>query len=80
MFCFQEGLVHLNSLSLIRSCTQKAVSLLRDTGKKTSRSMERINILLVLLGDDPVRTGGGLVWLCLLTTQFTLLNVWLIKV
>ncbi|XP_057214799.1 E3 ubiquitin-protein ligase rnf213-beta-like isoform X2 [Triplophysa rosa] len=53
----KESSVHLNSLSLIRSCTQKAVSLLRDTGKKTSRSMERMNILLVLLGDDPAPTG-----------------------
>ncbi|XP_051523957.1 E3 ubiquitin-protein ligase rnf213-beta-like isoform X2 [Myxocyprinus asiaticus] len=47
----------LHSLSLIRSCTQKAVSLLRDTGKKTSRSMERMNILFGLLGDDPGKTG-----------------------
>ncbi|KAK9965830.1 hypothetical protein ABG768_004896 [Culter alburnus] len=44
--------VHLHSLSLIRSCTQKAVSLLRDIGKKTSRSMERMNILLGLLGSE----------------------------
>ncbi|XP_056627258.1 E3 ubiquitin-protein ligase rnf213-beta-like isoform X2 [Triplophysa dalaica] len=53
----KESSVHLNSLSLIRSCTQKAVSLLRDTGKKTSRSIERMNILLVLLDDDPAPTG-----------------------
>ncbi|XP_052426303.1 E3 ubiquitin-protein ligase rnf213-beta [Carassius gibelio] len=45
--------VHLHSLSLLRSCTQKAVSLLRDAGKKTSRSVERINILFGLLGGDP---------------------------
>lgn len=49
--------VHLHSLSLIRSCTQKAASLLRDTGKKPSRSIERMNILLGLLGCDPGRIG-----------------------
>ncbi|XP_026078195.1 E3 ubiquitin-protein ligase rnf213-beta isoform X1 [Carassius auratus] len=49
--------VHLHSLSLLRSCTQKAVSLLRDTCQKTSRSMERMNILLGLLGGDPGRIG-----------------------
>ncbi|XP_050980097.1 LOW QUALITY PROTEIN: E3 ubiquitin-protein ligase rnf213-beta-like [Labeo rohita] len=49
--------VHLHSLSLLRSCTQKAVSLLRDTGKNTSRSVGRMNILLGLLGDDPGRIG-----------------------
>ncbi|XP_043109399.1 E3 ubiquitin-protein ligase rnf213-beta isoform X2 [Puntigrus tetrazona] len=53
----KEVSVHLHSLSLLRSCTQKAVSLLRDTGKKTSRSMERMNILLGLLGGDPGRIG-----------------------
>lgn len=45
--------MHLHSLSLLRSCTQKAVSLLRDTGKKTSRSVDRMNILFGLLGGDP---------------------------
>ncbi|XP_056089655.1 E3 ubiquitin-protein ligase rnf213-beta [Rhinichthys klamathensis goyatoka] len=49
--------VHLHSLSLIRACTQKAASLLRDIGKKTSRSMERMNILLGLLGGDAGRIG-----------------------
>uniref|UniRef100_A0A8C1NX99 RING-type E3 ubiquitin transferase n=1 Tax=Cyprinus carpio TaxID=7962 RepID=A0A8C1NX99_CYPCA len=53
-----EDSVHLHSLSLLRSCIQKAVSLLRDTGQKTSRSMERMNILLGLLGGDPERVGG----------------------
>ncbi|XP_073722611.1 E3 ubiquitin-protein ligase rnf213-beta [Misgurnus anguillicaudatus] len=53
----KDSSVHLNSLSLIRSCTQKAVSLLRDSGQKSSRSIDRMNILLVLLGDDTVRTG-----------------------
>ncbi|XP_051967995.1 E3 ubiquitin-protein ligase rnf213-beta-like [Xyrauchen texanus] len=47
----------LHSLSLVRSCTQKAVSILRDTGKKTSRSIERMNILFCLLREDPGRTG-----------------------
>ncbi|KAF4106371.1 E3 ubiquitin-protein ligase rnf213-beta-like isoform X3 [Onychostoma macrolepis] len=49
--------VHLHSLSLLRSCTQKAVSLLRDTGKKTSRSVKRMDILFGLLGGDPGRIG-----------------------
>ncbi|KAL1264673.1 hypothetical protein QQF64_005028, partial [Cirrhinus molitorella] len=49
--------VYLHSLSLLRSCTQKAVSLLRDTGKNTSRSVERMNILLGLLEGDPGRIG-----------------------
>uniref|UniRef100_A0A673JVR7 RING-type E3 ubiquitin transferase n=1 Tax=Sinocyclocheilus rhinocerous TaxID=307959 RepID=A0A673JVR7_9TELE len=49
----QGDSVHLHSLSLLSSCTQKAVSLLRDTGKKTSRSVERMNILFGLLGGDP---------------------------
>uniref|UniRef100_A0A9J7YJS3 RING-type E3 ubiquitin transferase n=1 Tax=Cyprinus carpio carpio TaxID=630221 RepID=A0A9J7YJS3_CYPCA len=53
----REDSVHLHSLSLLRSCIQKAVSLLRDTGQKTSRSMERMNILLGLLGGDPERVG-----------------------
>ncbi|XP_051530047.1 E3 ubiquitin-protein ligase rnf213-beta-like isoform X2 [Myxocyprinus asiaticus] len=47
----------LHSLSLMRSCTQKAVSVLRDTGKRTSRSMERMNILFCLLREDPGRRG-----------------------
>ncbi|TRY96584.1 hypothetical protein DNTS_014460 [Danionella cerebrum] len=47
--------LHLHRLSLLRSCSQKAVSLLRD--KNASRSLERINILLGLLGTDPGQTG-----------------------
>lgn len=44
----------LHSLSLVRSCVQKAVGLLRDTSGVASRSMRRIHVLLDLLGD-----GGG---------------------
>ncbi|XP_041937940.1 E3 ubiquitin-protein ligase rnf213-beta isoform X4 [Alosa sapidissima] len=39
--------VHLDNLSLVRSCIQKAVSLLKDT--QNSRSMERIRIVLGFL-------------------------------
>ncbi|XP_060883843.1 E3 ubiquitin-protein ligase rnf213-beta [Labrus mixtus] len=46
---------HLHRLSLVRSCIQKAVGLLRDTNGMTSRSMQRMHILLTLLG-----TGQGL--------------------
>ncbi|XP_036938207.1 E3 ubiquitin-protein ligase rnf213-beta [Acanthopagrus latus] len=46
----QADRVHLHSLSLVRSCIQKAVGLLRDTNGTTSRSMQRIQILLNLLG------------------------------
>ncbi|KAK1794252.1 hypothetical protein P4O66_011142, partial [Electrophorus voltai] len=43
---------YLHSFSLVRSCTQKAVSLLRDPVNKASRSMDRMQILLGLLGND----------------------------
>lgn len=51
----QTEQAHLHSLSLVRSCVQKAVGLLRDTCSVTSRSMQRIHILLTLLG----AAGGG---------------------
>ncbi|XP_026207099.1 E3 ubiquitin-protein ligase rnf213-beta isoform X2 [Anabas testudineus] len=41
---------HLRSMSLVRSCIQKAVGLLRDPDGLTSRSMQRMHILLNLLG------------------------------
>ncbi|GLD63194.1 E3 ubiquitin-protein ligase rnf213-beta-like protein [Lates japonicus] len=44
----------LHSLSLVRSCIQKAVGLLRDPDGVTPRSMQRMHILLDLLG-----TGQG---------------------
>ncbi|XP_041671343.1 E3 ubiquitin-protein ligase rnf213-beta isoform X2 [Cheilinus undulatus] len=50
------GKAHLHSLSLVGSCIQKAVGLLRDTNDTTSRSMQRMHILLTLLG-----TGQGLI-------------------
>ncbi|XP_023274609.1 E3 ubiquitin-protein ligase rnf213-beta-like [Seriola lalandi dorsalis] len=50
----QADRAHLHSLSLVRSCIQKAVGLLRDPNGVTSRSMQRMHILLSLLG-----TGQG---------------------
>ncbi|XP_040922673.1 E3 ubiquitin-protein ligase rnf213-beta isoform X2 [Toxotes jaculatrix] len=50
----QADRVHLHSLSLVRSCIQKAVGLLRDSNGMRSRSMQRMHILLTLLG-----TGQG---------------------
>ncbi|KAK3529115.1 hypothetical protein QTP70_016547 [Hemibagrus guttatus] len=47
-----EESAYLHSLSLVKSCTQKAVSLLRDSANKASRSMERMNTLLGLLEND----------------------------
>ncbi|KAM8837147.1 E3 ubiquitin-protein ligase rnf213-beta [Spinachia spinachia] len=41
---------HLHRLALVRSCIQKAVGLLREPKGATSRSMQRIHILLTLLG------------------------------
>ncbi|XP_026171361.1 E3 ubiquitin-protein ligase rnf213-beta isoform X2 [Mastacembelus armatus] len=49
--------VHLHSLSLVRSCIQKAVGLLRDPSGVASRSMRRMHILLPLLGKDRGHTG-----------------------
>ncbi|XP_028423038.1 E3 ubiquitin-protein ligase rnf213-beta isoform X2 [Perca flavescens] len=46
---------HLHSLSLVRSCIQKAVGLLRDLDGVTSRSMQRMHILLTLLGTGQVQ-------------------------
>ncbi len=54
----QSDKAHLHSLSLVRSCIQKAVSLLRDTNNVTSRSMQRIRILLTLLGTGTGQIGG----------------------
>ncbi|XP_060751752.1 E3 ubiquitin-protein ligase rnf213-beta isoform X2 [Tachysurus vachellii] len=48
----QEESAYLHSLSLVKSCTQKAVSLLRDFDNKASRSMERMDTLLGLLEND----------------------------
>ncbi|CAK6965023.1 E3 ubiquitin-protein ligase rnf213-beta isoform X3 [Scomber scombrus] len=49
---------HLHSLSLVRSCIQKAVGLLRDPDNMMSRSMQRMQILLTLLGTDQKHLGG----------------------
>ncbi|KAL6095331.1 uncharacterized protein ACO6RY_16557 [Pungitius sinensis] len=46
----QGDRAHLHSLALVRSCIQKAVGLLREPEGVTSRSMQRIHILLTLLG------------------------------
>ncbi|XP_066518776.1 E3 ubiquitin-protein ligase rnf213-beta [Hoplias malabaricus] len=52
-----EESAFLHSLSLLKSCVQKAVSLLRDPSNKASRSMKRMCILLDLLGNDPGHSG-----------------------
>lgn len=40
---------HLDGLSLVRSCIQKAVGLLRDPDDLTSRGMQRMHILLMYM-------------------------------
>ncbi|XP_072229611.1 E3 ubiquitin-protein ligase rnf213-beta isoform X2 [Leuresthes tenuis] len=49
---------HLHSLSLVRSCIQKAVGLLRDPDAVASRSMQRMHILLTLLAAGQKQTGA----------------------
>ncbi|XP_015211977.2 E3 ubiquitin-protein ligase rnf213-beta isoform X1 [Lepisosteus oculatus] len=41
---------HLDCVSLLKSCVQSAVALLRDTDDRASRSMECVQILLGLMG------------------------------
>ncbi|XP_024140227.1 E3 ubiquitin-protein ligase rnf213-beta isoform X2 [Oryzias melastigma] len=48
---------HLHSLSLVRSCVQKAVGLLRDADNMPSRSMQRMHILLSLLKSQQEHLG-----------------------
>ncbi|KAM4526288.1 E3 ubiquitin-protein ligase rnf213-beta [Fundulus diaphanus] len=43
---------HLHSLSLVRSCIQKAVGLLRDPDNLASRGMQRMHILLTVMSTD----------------------------
>ncbi|XP_066560494.1 E3 ubiquitin-protein ligase rnf213-beta isoform X2 [Amia ocellicauda] len=47
----------LDCVSLLRSCVQRAVGLLRDTNTRTTRSMERVQILLSLMGEKPGTPG-----------------------
>ncbi|XP_047465467.1 E3 ubiquitin-protein ligase rnf213-beta [Mugil cephalus] len=47
---------HLHSLSLVTSCIQKAVGLLRDPINVKSRSMQRMTVLLSLLGNSQKNT------------------------
>ncbi|XP_017573370.2 E3 ubiquitin-protein ligase rnf213-beta isoform X2 [Pygocentrus nattereri] len=49
---------YLHSVSLVKSCSQKAVSLLRDPVNKASRSMTRMGILLDLLGNNRGNTAA----------------------
>uniref|UniRef100_A0A3Q3EJK1 RING-type E3 ubiquitin transferase n=1 Tax=Kryptolebias marmoratus TaxID=37003 RepID=A0A3Q3EJK1_KRYMA len=56
--CLQAERAHLHSLSLVRSCVQKAVGLLRDPDNVASRGMQRMNVLLTLLGNNPNPTGA----------------------
>uniref|UniRef100_UPI0037E7EAB2 E3 ubiquitin-protein ligase rnf213-beta n=1 Tax=Semicossyphus pulcher TaxID=241346 RepID=UPI0037E7EAB2 len=53
-----EDRAHLHSLSLVSSCVQKAVGLLRDTDGVTSRSMQRMHVLLTFLGAGQGHTGA----------------------
>uniref|UniRef100_A0A667YC04 RING-type E3 ubiquitin transferase n=1 Tax=Myripristis murdjan TaxID=586833 RepID=A0A667YC04_9TELE len=59
----QADRAHLHSLALVRSCIQKAVSLLRDPSGLTLRSMQRMHILLTLLGTGQGHIGGKYVGL-----------------
>lgn len=61
IFGQQDESAYLHSLSLVRSCTQKAVSLLRDSVNKASRSMVRMHTLLGLLENDVGHNGGQLI-------------------
>lgn len=61
IFGQQDESAYLHSLSLVRSCTQKAVSLLRDSVIKASRSMVRMHTLLGLLEKDVGHNGGQLI-------------------
>ncbi|XP_056285146.1 E3 ubiquitin-protein ligase rnf213-beta isoform X2 [Pseudoliparis swirei] len=54
----QGDAARLHPLALVRSCIQKAVGLLRDPHGMTSRSMQRMHILLTLLGAGPVPMGA----------------------
>ncbi|XP_071319372.1 E3 ubiquitin-protein ligase rnf213-beta isoform X2 [Trachinotus anak] len=54
----QADKAHLHSPSLVRSCIQKAVGLLRDPSGVTSRSMQRMHILLTLLGSGQGHIGA----------------------
>ncbi|KAF7645355.1 hypothetical protein LDENG_00206190 [Lucifuga dentata] len=49
---------HLHSISLVTSCIQKAVSLLRDPDSVTSRSIQRMHVLLTLLGTGHSHIGA----------------------
>ncbi|XP_028991062.2 E3 ubiquitin-protein ligase rnf213-beta [Betta splendens] len=49
---------HLHSLSLVKSCIQKAVGLLRDPDGLTPRSLHRVHILLALLRTTQNHTRG----------------------
>ncbi|KAF7705531.1 hypothetical protein HF521_020817 [Silurus meridionalis] len=54
----QDKSAYLHSLSLVRSCTQKAVSLLRDSVNNDSRSVKRMHTLLGLLDINTGRIGA----------------------
>uniref|UniRef100_M4AJD5 RING-type E3 ubiquitin transferase n=1 Tax=Xiphophorus maculatus TaxID=8083 RepID=M4AJD5_XIPMA len=51
-FCGTLIRAHLHSPSLVRSCIQKAVGLLRDPDNLTSRGLQRMHILLAHLSTD----------------------------
>ncbi|KAI4801198.1 hypothetical protein KUCAC02_000123 [Chaenocephalus aceratus] len=51
----EGGRAHLDRLSLVRSCIQKAVGLMREPDGVTSRGMQRMHILLTLLRTDELQ-------------------------
>ncbi|XP_058845777.1 E3 ubiquitin-protein ligase rnf213-beta isoform X2 [Acipenser ruthenus] len=50
--CKRGGCPELDCISLLRSCIQSAVGLLRDSGDKTTRSTERVQTLLRFMGEE----------------------------
>ncbi|XP_048870948.1 E3 ubiquitin-protein ligase rnf213-beta [Brienomyrus brachyistius] len=54
----QAPRAQLHGPSLLRSCIQRAVCLLKDPGLQASRSMKRVEILLSLLDDSAAQPGA----------------------
>ncbi|MGH0135413.1 UNVERIFIED_CONTAM: hypothetical protein FKN15_035521 [Acipenser sinensis] len=50
--CKRGGCPELDCISLLRSCIQSAVGLLRDSGDKTTRGTERVQTLLRFMGEE----------------------------
>ncbi|KAM6951514.1 E3 ubiquitin-protein ligase rnf213-beta [Aplochiton taeniatus] len=56
--CRKAEMAQLCSVSLVRSCIQKAVGLLREPNSASSRSMQRMHVLMALLREDHGQTGA----------------------